>query len=98
MILCRCPVASNLPTVILGGSGNDFLQGGGQSNLILGGDGRDTLVGQQGRDILIGDAGRDLLLGSFGEDVLAGDDARIPWLNCNKSGTSGMDLAISLHA
>lgn len=64
-----------LPTFILGGDGNDFLQGGGQSNLIVGGAGRDSLLGRSGRDLLIGGQGRDLILGRRGEDLLVGDQA-----------------------
>jgi hypothetical protein len=62
----------DLPVILRGEAGDDFLRGGNQTILILGGDGNDLLMGGRGRDVLIGGSGRDLLLGFGGQDLLIG--------------------------
>lgn len=64
---------------LIGGSGDDWIQGGDNNNLLIGGAGHDTLIGMGGNDTLIGDAGADLLghdssgprpaMGDAGDDV-----------------------------
>lgn len=51
----RATLAGNLsiPTVIVGGNGNDQLFGGGGRSILIGGDGVDRLVGGPGDDLLI---------------------------------------------
>ncbi|ADV60721.1 hypothetical protein Isop_0124 [Isosphaera pallida ATCC 43644] len=57
---------------LLGGDGNDLLQGGAGDDSLLGGDGNDTLLGGDGNDLLQGGAGDDSLLGGDGNDTLWG--------------------------
>ncbi|MFZ9413290.1 MAG: beta strand repeat-containing protein, partial [Alphaproteobacteria bacterium] len=44
---------------VIGGAGNDILQGDGQANLLDGGTGNDTLSGRAGNDTLAGGVGRN---------------------------------------
>ncbi len=67
---------SDIETVI-GGSGNDFIQGNPSNNTLVGGAGLDTLWGGAGNDTLLGGGGKDQLYGQGGSDTLygqAGDD------------------------
>jgi len=57
---------------LLGGLGNDDLNGDSVWNQISGGAGNDTLRGNAGYDTLIGDAGDDWLYGGSGNDSLNG--------------------------
>lgn len=61
-----------LPSTILGGAGNDFLQGGGAA-MIAGGDGNDKLVAGPGSAAMQGGNGNDILRSSTDLDVLQGD-------------------------
>lgn len=72
-----------VPLQVLGGAGNDTLDGttgtdifdGGEGNdVINGGDGVDTLRGGVGDDTISGGVGDDSLLGDDGADSLNGDD------------------------
>jgi hypothetical protein len=83
---------------LIGGSGNDLLQGtnvadsldGGTGNDTLrGGDGNDTLTGGTGTDALIGQEGNDWLLGGDGNDTLIGGVG-----NDTLSGGNSNDLLI----
>ncbi|WP_269462134.1 putative Ig domain-containing protein [Ralstonia pseudosolanacearum] len=61
---------------ILGGAGNDYLQGGNLGDMLAGGAGDDFLDGGQGDDVLIGGAGNDWLSDRYGANVFqfsAGD-------------------------
>ncbi|HEX3357691.1 MAG TPA: calcium-binding protein [Tepidisphaeraceae bacterium] len=62
---------SDIETVI-GGSGNDFIQGNPSNNNLIGGAGLDTLWGGPGNDILHGGKGKDKLYGQAGADTLYG--------------------------
>ncbi len=64
---------SNLLVTLIGGGGDDLLQGGSRSDSLDGGDGSDTLLGNDGHDSLSGGLGNDLLLGGTGNDRLTGD-------------------------
>jgi hypothetical protein len=55
---------------ILGGHGNDVLNGGGGDEEIFGGDGDDRLNAGAGDDYVYGETGNDVLLASRGRDVL----------------------------
>lgn len=57
---------------ILGGRGDDVLNGTGQSDRIAGRDGNDTLAGRGRADLLAGGAGADALRGGPGADLLDG--------------------------
>ena len=63
--------------VLEGYAGNDFLQGGAGDDVLRGNGGDDRLDGGDGIDTLEGGAGADLLLGGAGADLLdagTGDD------------------------
>lgn len=55
-----------------GGLGNDVMLGGGGNDIILGGRGNDWIFGGLGRDILIGGAGNDWIFDFFGDNIVIG--------------------------
>ncbi|MDR0702739.1 MAG: hypothetical protein LBF61_10130 [Azoarcus sp.] len=55
-----------------GGDGNDFLFGGDGGDCLLGGAGDDSLYGYDGGDWLLGGDGNDFLFGGWGNDFLSG--------------------------
>ena len=57
---------------VVGGSGDDTLDGNGDMELLEGGDGEDHLIGSGGDDELRGDAGEDHLEGVGDDDLLYG--------------------------
>lgn len=57
---------------LLGGPGNDTLEGSLAPEVISGGKGNDTIRAGRGDDIAYGDAGRDRILGSNGQDLIKG--------------------------
>ncbi|NVK15901.1 MAG: calcium-binding protein [Rhodobacteraceae bacterium] len=59
--------------VLLGGSGNDSINGYSGHDLLLGEDGNDKISGHSGNDILRGGNGNDTLLGGFDSDRLFGE-------------------------
>lgn len=63
---------TDIPGDIVGGDGNDKLQGTGADETIVGKGGHDVLLGGGGDDDLDGGDGDDLLEGGPGEDVLTG--------------------------
>jgi uncharacterized repeat protein (TIGR01451 family) len=77
------------PAVIFGGAGNDILVGGGGNDQIEGEDGNDTIVGGSGHDVLCGDNGRDVLVGGLGNDTLFGEAG-----NDVLAGSAGEDLLL----
>ncbi len=58
--------------MILGGAGDDFLDGREGNDIVVGGDGNDTLGGHLGNDVLIGGLGADRIDGGDGDDLLIG--------------------------
>lgn len=56
-------------TTVLGGPGDDRLEGGTDTLNLVGGDGADALIGSAESDALSGGAGKDLLDGRGGVDV-----------------------------
>jgi Ca2+-binding RTX toxin-like protein len=54
---------------LMGGDGNDTLNGGDGYDALLGGAGDDRLIGGQGGDTLRGDAGNDWMEGGVGADT-----------------------------
>jgi Ca2+-binding RTX toxin-like protein len=59
---------------LVGGDGNDVLQGGPQNDLIIGGAGDDVLFGDRRQDFMFGGTGNDQLYGEGGRDLLIGQD------------------------
>ena len=57
---------------LIGGSGNDILEGNDSPNRIEGGAGADTITAFAGNDTLIGGPGNDSIAGSTGVDMLNG--------------------------
>ncbi len=79
---------------VIGGSGNDFIQGTSGVNVLFGGAGNDTLYGADGNDILDGNTGNDLYGMMMGNDRVVlqpgfGND-RVNVFDANASG--GQDL------
>ncbi|WP_425054001.1 M10 family metallopeptidase C-terminal domain-containing protein [Psychromarinibacter sp. S121] len=75
--------ARSLIENVIGGTGNDTIDGNDAGNEILGRfgndtingiGGADTIHGQRGNDKIDGGAGNDGLYGSYGDDTLRGDD------------------------
>jgi Ca2+-binding RTX toxin-like protein len=66
----RRPLA--IPSIIDGGSGNDFIRGGAGNDRLIGGKGNDRLAGGPGDDLLEGGDGNDYLFGGIGTDTLRG--------------------------
>lgn len=58
--------------VLIGGAGNDYIDGRGGDDSLYGGDGNDTVLGGSGNDLISGDAGDDSLLGGDGADTIQG--------------------------
>lgn len=57
---------------LIGGEGNDTLNGSAGANMVGGGDGDDRIDGASGDDVLNGDAGSDRLIGGSGADSMNG--------------------------
>jgi len=60
---------TSLPSLLLGGPGDDRLLGGTGSDSISGGTGNDVLSGGRGNDLLDGGEGKDTLTGGRGADL-----------------------------
>ncbi|MEO1295766.1 MAG: calcium-binding protein [Cyanobacteria bacterium J06636_16] len=58
--------------IIQGNEGNDFLSGEAGDDLVAGAEGNDTLLGGAGNDELSGGRGFDILIGGAGNDILGG--------------------------
>ena len=61
---------------ILGGDGNDRIEGRAGNDVINGGDGSDSIFAQEGADTVDAGDGRDLVSGGDGADSLQGHDGR----------------------
>ncbi|MEO3471519.1 Hint domain-containing protein [Roseomonas sp. CAU 1739] len=57
---------------VVGGDGNDTMDGQGGDDFLVGNDGDDLLFGGEGNDALTGGAGDDTLYGGNGDDILNG--------------------------
>jgi Ca2+-binding RTX toxin-like protein len=64
----------SLRATLVGGDGNDTLQGGPQNDLIIGGAGDDILFGDKRQDLVFGGTGNDQIFGEGGRDNLFGQD------------------------
>jgi hypothetical protein len=77
----RVSFGSKVPTTILGGAGNDELDGWDNADVLDGGPGDDVVDGRGGADRVAGGDGNDEVDGGAGSDTLdggAGDDALAP--------------------
>jgi Ca2+-binding RTX toxin-like protein len=77
---------ANVPSVIRGGPGNDYMQGGSAGDDIFGEDGNDWLNGNDGDDTLVAGRGRDELYGMDGVDSLDGGNSK------NRRGRNHRDI------
>jgi Ca2+-binding RTX toxin-like protein len=66
----------DLPVLMNGGGGNDYLNAGRGPTVLIGGAGDDKLKGGTGNNIIIGGAGNDELEGGCGDDLLMGGDGK----------------------
>lgn len=57
---------------LIGGTGDDSVQGSTQIDSMLGGDGDDTFIGSSGNDTIFGEGGNDSIDGGAGADSLEG--------------------------
>jgi len=60
---------NNDASVLVAGTGNDYLQGGAGNDILIAGLGSDTLYGGGGTDTLVGGMGNDTLIGGLGNDT-----------------------------
>jgi hypothetical protein len=74
---------------VLGGAGNDTLNGSSLSDNISGGAGNDSLTGSNGNDTINGEAGNDLITGGTGNDRLFGGEGNDTLVA--SSGTDSVD-------
>ncbi len=63
-----------VPAVLIGGTGDDYLQGGSGPDTLSGNDGNDTIYGGSQADIIVGGNHQDLLFGDDGADQISGGD------------------------
>jgi len=59
---------------LVGGAGNDFVDGGGGNDVLRGDEGDDAVAGGAGNDLVLGGAGNDTLDGEAGDDNVRGED------------------------
>ncbi|MDO5297572.1 MAG: M91 family zinc metallopeptidase [bacterium] len=57
---------------IIGGTGNDYIEGGDGDDYLSGGDGYDVIYGLSGNDVMFGGDGKDYIDGGLGDDRLYG--------------------------
>jgi len=62
---------------MMGGNGNQTLDGGAGDDYLYGGNGKDVLNGNGGNDILDGGNGQDTLNGGDGHDILLGGGSKV---------------------
>gem|GEM_PF-486432 len=60
----------DLADSIIGGHGNDTINGQGGHDSIIGGDGNDSIIGGVGNDSIIGGDGQDIITGDAGNDSI----------------------------
>ena len=75
---------------LIGGSGNDLIEGNPSNNSLVGGDGNDTIYAGDGNDTLEGGLGHDHLFGQGGNDLLLARDITHDTLD----GGDGFDTAV----
>ncbi len=70
------PANTKIRTWLVGGIGNDAIQGGNAADHLVGGPGNDTINGGGGDDTIEGGNGDDSIVGGTGNDALRGDAGR----------------------
>lgn len=60
--------------IIIGGDGDDNLNGYTGNDILYGGAGNDVVGGGKGNDVVYGDGGNDTLRGALGDDLVYGGD------------------------
>ncbi|MDB9526771.1 hypothetical protein PN498_12290, partial [Oscillatoria sp. CS-180] len=94
----NAPEIEDLGDILIGGNGDDNLQGGDQDDVFLSGNGNDTVLGGAGTDIVFAGAGDDTVVGQTGNDVafLGNGRDRFIWNNGDGSdfinGGAGFDV------
>ncbi|MEM9483781.1 MAG: calcium-binding protein, partial [Cyanobacteria bacterium P01_F01_bin.116] len=92
------PEIEDLGDILIGGNGNDGLQGGDQDDIFFGLDGDDTILGGAGTDIVFAGGDNDTVVGDTGDDIafLGSGDDRFIWNNGDGSdfinGGEGFDV------
>jgi hypothetical protein len=76
MVLATGFLGGDLPGIISGTSGDDFMDGRGGDDFLFGNGGNDHMLGGTGNDRLDGGKGNDILDGGPGDDILTGGDGR----------------------
>ncbi|MEO0396620.1 MAG: calcium-binding protein [Cyanobacteria bacterium P01_A01_bin.137] len=77
------PEIEDLGDILIGGNGDDGLQGGDQDDIFFGLGGDDTILGGAGTDVVFAGSGDDTVVGQTGNDVafLGSGDDRFIWNN-----------------
>jgi Ca2+-binding RTX toxin-like protein len=83
--------ATNLPSIAMGGAGDDILVGGRKNDVLIGGDGNDILIGGRGNDTLVGGTGNDQIFGQQGKNTLMGGAGQDTF---HKTGTEDEDQVV----
>ncbi|HEY5282262.1 MAG TPA: calcium-binding protein, partial [Polyangia bacterium] len=81
-------LATAVPHILYGMSGNDTLIGSDLADKLYGGWGDDVLKGGAGLDLLVGGDGNDTLQGGAGNDTIKGDDINCPVATVIAAGSS----------
>ena len=76
MVIATGLLGADLPGIISGTSGDDFMDGRGGDDFLFGNGGNDHMLGGTGNDRLDGGKGNDILDGGTGNDILTGGDGR----------------------
>ena len=79
--------------IMMGGDGQDFMNGGANDNEEFGGPGNDFIIAGQGADAVFGDGGDDWIQGGSGQDLLQGDHSA-PFFDDPAESQPGNDIFV----
>ena len=82
-------IGTNKRDSLVGGAGNDTIDGSLARDTIVGGAGDDNLFGGRGKDLIFGEAGNDEIIGNQGGDTLEGGSG-----NDTLFGDEGRDVLV----
>jgi Ca2+-binding RTX toxin-like protein len=85
----QAPTCLGKRVTMMGGAGNDRLNGTARRDVIFGSNGDDAIDGRGGRDVICGGEGNDTLAGGAGSDELSGDNG-----NDRLDGGPGLDYGV----